>query len=323
MRFHGACRLLIASILWFPSSIAAADYQSGYAALAAGDFTEAARLLEIESNDGDAFASLALGHLYLTNRGVRDFDLEKSVNLTLQAAEAGNCEAQYLVGTFYFRGYGLEQKEEVALDWFKKSAFCGHSGAQLAVAQSYFHQPNSQDQAVTWLKASAHQGHVHALVLLADLYAEGRDIEVSDEIAMHLYLRAAKNGYSLAALRIADALAQGMAAPPNHRQTANRWRELAAQLAQTRQDSFVTLRKTSALDSKKGIGAGGPTEIGPRSRVSGMANALLESFPMPANLFSDLPEGLPVRSDDDTRRLLPDDQYGIPRRKFVVSEDFQ
>ena len=321
MRFQGACGLLFASVVWILPA-AAANYESGYEALTAGNYVAAARLFSVESQNGDAFAKLALGHLYRVSRGVPLTDADKSAKLTLQAAEAGNCEAQYLIGTFYYRGYGLAQDQKVALDWFEKSAFCGHAGAQLVVAQAYLDQPRTGNKAVSWLRASARQGHVHALVMLADHYVETGDTAISGGVAMHLYLRAAIRGYPLAAERIAGAFKRGMAMPPNPLAT-KRWQDLASQLAQSRTESFVAVRENPTPRGKQSANTENLLGAGARKRAAEMASALLGTFPLPEDFFSDLPEGVSVVQDGDPRRLRPDDQYGIPQHTFFVGKGFQ
>lgn len=326
MRSLGLCGLLLTSILW-SATAATADYASGYEALSVRDYAAAADRFRIESEKGDVFATLALGHLYRVNRGVLIADHAKSAKLTLQAAKAGNCEAQYLIGTFYYRGFGRKQDEKIGLDWFMKSAFCGHSGAQLVVAQSYLNQLSTHDQAVSWLRASARQGHPHALVMLADIYAEGRNTNISHEMAMHLYLRSAKSDYLVAVQRIADALEDGVVAVPLSPLAAKRWRKLEAQLIaqreQERRVSFLVAQDNSISDNTKSINTNNSSKEKIREMASEMATTLLESFPLIANPFSDLPEGLSVAQDDETRKLRPDNQYAIPRRTFTVSKDVQ
>src|SRR5437016_7301337 len=45
-------------------------------------------------------------------------------------AKDNHKEAQYILGLLYFYGYVVEENEEKALEWFKKSAEQGHRVAQ-------------------------------------------------------------------------------------------------------------------------------------------------------------------------------------------------
>ena len=320
MRIKALCVLLLASLLSFRPAVAA-DYDIGYQALSAGDYAAAARLFKSESQNGDSFAALALGHLYMVNRGVPNYDVNQSVKLILHAAEAGNCEAKYLMGTFYYRGYGRDQDEKTAFEWFKKSAMCGHSGAQLTIAQIYLERSDKRNQATSWLRAAARQGHVHALVLLADYYLDSLSSTENNVTAMHLYLLSAKKGYPLAAQRIADAYEHGRAAPKDQ-QDAKRWGELAARLTAERREILAATKNDSWPGSKQDTNVKTSSET-TRERASEMATALLPTFPLPADPFSGLPEGVPIAQDNLTPRLLPDNQYGIPQRTFIAGKASQ
>jgi TPR repeat protein len=321
MKIKGLGILLLAFFMP-PEPASAAEYESGYQALTARDFPAAARLFKAELQNGDSFAALALGHLYMINRGIANFDVGKSVKLILQAAETGNCEAKYLIGTFYYRGYGLMLDEKTALDWFKKSAMCGHSGAQLVVAQIYLERSDTREQAISWLRASARQGHVHALIMLADHFAETGNSTENQVTAMHLYLLSAQRGYPLAAQRIADAYEHGSTAPKDPL-AAKRWLEMAAQLTTERREILAATKNNSWSISKRDKSANNSLEASTRQQVSEMATALLAAFPLPTDPFSDIPEGVPTAQDTDTHRILPDNQYAIPQRTFIVTEDSQ
>ncbi|MGE3557258.1 MAG: hypothetical protein AB7M93_30570 [Candidatus Obscuribacterales bacterium] len=54
----------------------------------------------------------------------------------MRAADLGEANAQYLLGLFYQRGFGVPASQELSLQWLKKAANNGHPEAKNAVADS-------------------------------------------------------------------------------------------------------------------------------------------------------------------------------------------
>ncbi|MGB0867320.1 MAG: tetratricopeptide repeat protein, partial [Granulosicoccaceae bacterium] len=55
----------------------------------------------------------------------------------LPAAQAGNADAEELIGVMYAMGLGVERDDERAFDWYLRSALKGHPGAQSGVGWYY------------------------------------------------------------------------------------------------------------------------------------------------------------------------------------------
>ena len=122
-----------------PFSESYADAASGLAAFRAGDYEKAYAECLPSFQKGDALSQLLVGHMYGIGRGVRTQDPIASAQIVLRAAKQGNTEAQYITGTYYFRGFGRKRDRKAAFDWFRKAAENGHSGAQVELAREFSH----------------------------------------------------------------------------------------------------------------------------------------------------------------------------------------
>ncbi len=78
-----------------------------------------------KSINGDAKAMMFLGLVYK-----QEFNNpKKSFYWVEKSARKGNSEAEYLLGTYYGRGYGVEQKKAMANMWIIMSAKKGNKDA--------------------------------------------------------------------------------------------------------------------------------------------------------------------------------------------------
>jgi TPR repeat protein len=67
--------------------------------------------------------------MYATGRGVEQDDVEAE-RWCRKAAERGNPEAQYNLGSMYATGWVVEQDPAEAERWYRKAAEQGHAAAQ-------------------------------------------------------------------------------------------------------------------------------------------------------------------------------------------------
>ena len=95
-------------------------------------------------------------------------------------AEAGDAEAQYVLGEAYRIGEGVEQDNAEAVRWYRKAAEQGHAKAQSKLGYTYYHGEGlEQDymEAVSWWRKAAEQGHVAAQFNLGAAYEAGKGVE--------------------------------------------------------------------------------------------------------------------------------------------------
>jgi TPR repeat protein len=103
----------------------------------------------------------------------------KAAELWRPLAEAGNAPAQYLLGSLYVEGNGVERDDATAFMWFLRAANQGDAAAQYNVGASYSGgkgAPQSYVDAAKWFRRAADQGVVFAQLNLGLLYAAGNGV---------------------------------------------------------------------------------------------------------------------------------------------------
>lgn len=118
-------------------------------------------------------------------------------------AQAGNAEAEHLLGLMYYMGRGVPQDYKAALEWHRKAALKGKADAQYVVGAMYY-TGNAviQDhrQAVSWFRKAAEQGHTQAQQVLGLMYRYHMGgVQQDNVIAYMLWNLAAANGSANAA----------------------------------------------------------------------------------------------------------------------------
>ena len=104
-----------------PGPLAARPPVDGTRAFARGDYVEAARIAGPRAEAGDADAQALLGYLYEHGRGVTQ-DYILAVHWYTCAAEQGHPTAQYLLGLMYDKGHGVERSDKLAYMWINLAA---------------------------------------------------------------------------------------------------------------------------------------------------------------------------------------------------------
>lgn len=114
---------------------------------------------------------------------------------TLEAANAGDPEAQYRIGraalldTSHGKAAGAE-----AVHWLSRAAASGHSGAMLQLGKLYrsgVGVPQNYAYAEKWVRASANAGNTDGMVELGRLYRSGLGVEQNAITAYVWFNRAA------------------------------------------------------------------------------------------------------------------------------------
>ena len=134
---------------------------------------------EKAANQGDREAQCLLGVCYLTGKGVTK-NLEKSAYWSQKASDQGAPAAQRNMGIFYAMGLGgLKKDVNKALELWKKAAEAGDSEAQYALGSCYagdveYYDPDkiyqNMPEAKKWLQKAADQGHERAKETLERLF---------------------------------------------------------------------------------------------------------------------------------------------------------
>jgi len=183
---------------------AVADYDTGVAAYAAGDYAAALSEWRPLAEAGDAASQYGMGLIHESGRGVgRDYD--EAARWYLLAAEAGHPGAQFNLGHLYRLGTGVPQDMARAVRWWRASAEQGLSQAQLALGVAYQRGEGidaDPGQAVRWFRLAAESGNPTADYALGLAYENGMGVDKDLGIAFDHYERAAAAGIEPAQIRL-------------------------------------------------------------------------------------------------------------------------
>lgn len=130
-----------------------------------------------EAEAGNSEAQFLIGRSYDRGENVAQ-DFAKAREMYEKAAAQGNAKAMNNLGSMYLQGRGVSKDNEVALDWFKKSAECGADRAQVTLGvclQEGRVLKRDIPSAVAWFERAAQQGNAEAKRRLALLYYDGTE----------------------------------------------------------------------------------------------------------------------------------------------------
>jgi TPR repeat protein len=152
--------------------------EEGRAAISAGDYPKALRLLQPLANEGNAVAQNAIGFLYLNGWGVKQ-DFKDALQWFHKAAEQEDSRAQFNLGWMYYQGHGVPQDHAETARWYRKSADQGHPQAQTMLAALYAigdGVPQDYAEAMKWYRRAAEQGNAVAQSSVGFMYVEGQGV---------------------------------------------------------------------------------------------------------------------------------------------------
>jgi len=123
--------------------------------------------------------------------------LKSAVRLFLRAAEQGNAEAQYKLGTLFGNGEGVAQDFVKAAKWWEKAAQQGNAGAQRGLG-FMFYKIKEYKEAASLYQLAAEQDDAEAQSNLGTMYSEGTGVVQNHKEASKWWLRAANQGFASA-----------------------------------------------------------------------------------------------------------------------------
>ena len=115
----------------------------------------------------------------------------------MKKAQAGDAEAQYIVGSAYLGGNGVNQDLSAAIRWLRMSALQGNAKGERALGCRYlFGQGVNQNYSLVlnWLIKAASQGDTNAMNNLGDIYYGGKGLLVDKARAFEYYMSSANAG---------------------------------------------------------------------------------------------------------------------------------
>jgi len=127
-------------------------------------------------------------------------DFKTALGEIRPAAEAGDAQAQFYMGTLYDAGAGVSRDQAAAASWYERAAEQGHAGAQFAIGLLY-HDGSADgsvvpddEKAARWLLAAAEQDSALAQHLIGRMYRQGRGLPQDKDKALDWSLKAARRG---------------------------------------------------------------------------------------------------------------------------------
>lgn len=161
---------------------------------------------------GDAAAEFEVGRAYEDGKGVQQND-DLAVQWFRKAAEQGNARAQNSLGVMYSLGRGVQRNRQEAVRWYRKAAKQGLSEGLYNVAISYFNGEGVGEDmtaAYAWMLAAQARGDTQAGDALP---------HITEELRGHL-----EEGK----LRLAEMYAKGVDLPQDFAAAAGIYQGLAA-----------------------------------------------------------------------------------------------
>lgn len=164
-------------------------------------------LVRIRQNSAGALALMllfltsSLAWAGMTPSEVNDFKRDKI------DAEKGDVKSQYNLAQCYYHGWGVEKDYAQAVNWYRKAAMEGFSGAQYNLGTCYYFgegTPKDAKLAVHWFKKAAQQGDAWAMNNLGQCYFLGDGTDTDYGQAVYWYRKAAKEGLAEAQVNLAQ-----------------------------------------------------------------------------------------------------------------------
>ncbi len=124
-------------------------------------------------------------------------ELDDELAQMRKTAEKGDGETQYKLGGRYYKGDGVPESPELAVEWWTKAANQGHVKAQFNLGLCYSNGNGvSKDakKAAEWYTKAAEQGEAKAQNNLGLCYEDGEGVPQNYEVAAGWYRKSAAQG---------------------------------------------------------------------------------------------------------------------------------
>lgn len=108
-------------------------------------------------------------------------DFETALRIWRKWAEKEDTEAMRKIAICYDDGYGVEKDDQKALEWYRKAAELGDAEAIYRIGSYYHWDVYDYEEALEWYKKAAALGHAEAMLRIGQLYSDGDGVEQNDE----------------------------------------------------------------------------------------------------------------------------------------------
>ncbi|MEW7989744.1 MAG: tetratricopeptide repeat protein [Candidatus Thiodiazotropha sp.] len=144
------------------------DYHQGLEAYQREDLIASIEALRIAADSGHAKAQSLLGYIFDVAE-----ENERALHYYRLAAEQGEADGAYGIGTLYATGQGVAQDHPEAVRWYEKAADAGHPLAIDALATAYLNGglalARDSRKAIELLERGAALGHLSSVERLKSI----------------------------------------------------------------------------------------------------------------------------------------------------------
>ncbi len=153
---------------------------------------------------------------------------EKAFHLAQE--QVNDKRAQWILGFCFRLGKGTKKDENLAFEWFKKSAEQGYVPAQSDLGICYeFELGVKKDlsEAVRWYAEAAKRGYAQAQVHLGLCYENSDGVEENSQLAVELYHKASERGNARGQLLLARCYERGYGKEKNYKKAFELYKKAA------------------------------------------------------------------------------------------------
>lgn len=148
--------------------------------------------ITVAAEQGEAYAQFLLGSMYATGQGVQK-DEALAVEWLEKSAQQGNSQAQFNLACMYKEGLGVAKDDAKFLQWAEKAAEQEDERAQFVLGLTYWEGRSvakDEPKAFEWFEKSADQGFAEAQFALGIMYGKGQGV-LKDETQAELWIKKA------------------------------------------------------------------------------------------------------------------------------------
>lgn len=205
---------------------------------------------------GDAKAQVALGRA-LENDGVAA-DKPTAMDWYRKAANQGNADGAWLLGSAYMSGVGVERDIPSAIEWMRKSVLLDGNADHMSVLAVALFTTGKQQEASQWTQKSADKGSTKGMTMLAMANMTGEmGLPKNQAAGEHWLQLAAQKGDVDAQVALGQLYITGML---GHSDTAAgiRWLQSAADQGSARAAGtlgyfYITGKQNVPVDAPRGV----------------------------------------------------------------------
>lgn len=193
-------KILLFILCLFAPPLALADFEADLSATHSANNIQALRDLRNRAVAGDAEAQFNLGSIFFKGEELEK-DYKEAAKWIRLAANQGHTLSQYNMGMMYDSGQGVIKDHAEAARWYRYSAEGGFALAQLNLGVAYANGEGvAQDmaEALRWIRQAADQGEVQALFDLGVMYGNGQGTKQNLLEAYRCASLAAGKGHEMA-----------------------------------------------------------------------------------------------------------------------------